>query len=165
MDTLAQRSDLPTTARYHQALDKGYGRIEIRRCWISTDIEWLEQRDQWPDLALIAMVESERDHGGKVSRERRYFISSLRTGAATVLKAVRAHWTVKNNLHWVLDVTFGEDECRIRKDHGAENMAVFRHIVLNLIKQEKSVKLGVKNRRILAAADDDYRMKALKTAI
>jgi predicted transposase YbfD/YdcC len=79
--------------------------------------------------------------------------------------AVRTHWTVENNLHWVLDVAFREDECRIRKDHGAENMAVFRHIALNLIKQEKSVKLGVKNRRILAAADDGYRMKVLKTVV
>jgi hypothetical protein len=68
---------------------------------------------------------------------------------------------VENNLHWVLDIAFREDDCRIRKGYGAENMAVFRHIALNLIKQEKSVKLGVKNRRILAAADDDYRMKVL----
>ena len=165
LESLAQRSTLPTTAHYHESVDKGHGRIEIRRCWISTDIDWLEQREQWLDLGLIAMVESERHHGGKISCERRYFISSLRTDAATVLKAVRAHWTVENNLHWVLDVAFGEDGCRIRKDHGAENMALFRHIVLNLIKQEKSVKLGVKNRRILAAADDDYRMKVLKTAI
>ena len=100
-----------------------------------------------------------------MSLERRYFISSLRVDAQTFLAAVRSHWAVENNLHWVLDIAFREDECRIRKGFGAENMAVFRPIALNLIKQEKTVKLGVKNRRMLAAADDGYRMKVLNTII
>jgi predicted transposase YbfD/YdcC len=156
---------LPESASYHETVDKGHGRIEVRRCWSSTELGWLEQRAQWLDLGMIALVESERHQGDQISVQRRYFISSLRTDAQTVMGAVRTHWTVENNLHWVLDVAFREDECRIRKDHGAENMAVFRHIALNLIKQEKSVKLGVKNRRILAAADDDYRMKVLKTVV
>jgi len=73
------------------------------------------------------------------------------------MDAVRSHWSVENNLHWVLDIGFREDENRVRKDHGPENMAIFRQMAINLLKQEKSVKLGVKNRRTLAAADDDYR--------
>jgi predicted transposase YbfD/YdcC len=165
LDTPAQRGVLPESASYHETVDKGHGRIEVRRCWSSTALEWLEQRAQWPDLGMIALVDSECHQGDKVSVERRYFIASLRTDAQTVMSAVRAHWSVENNLHWVLDVAFREDDCRIRKDHGAENMAVFRPIALNLIKQDKSVKLGVKNRRILVAADDDYRMKVLKTAL
>ena len=114
---------------------------------------------------MIGVVERESHQGDKISVERRYFISSLSVGAQRFLSVVRSHWAIENNLHWVLDIAFREDECRIRKDYGAENMAVFRQIGLNLVQQEKTVKLGVKNRRMLAAADDDYRMKVLSGAV
>ena len=141
---------------YHETLDKRHGRIEIRRCWVSTDVNWLDQRDKWKDLNMIGVVEGERHEGEKVSIERRYFISSLTADAATFMSAVRSHWSVENNLHWSLDISFREDDCRIRKGHGAENMAVFRQIALNLLSQEKTEKLGMMNKRITAAADDEY---------
>jgi predicted transposase YbfD/YdcC len=165
LDTLSKKPQRPQTASFHETIEKGHGRVEVRRCWSSTEIDWLDQRDRWRDLAMIGVVESERHQGDQVSLERRYFISSLNVDAKTSLAGVRSHWAVENNLHWVLDIAFREDECRIRKGFGAENMAVFRQIALNLIKQEKTVKLGVKNRRMLAAADDDYRMKVLNTII
>lgn len=165
LDTLSKKPSLPDTASYHETIDKGHGRIEVRRCWSSTQIDWLDQRQRWPDLAMIGLIERECHQGDQLSTERRYFISSLKVDAETFLAAVRSHWSVENNLHWVLDIAFREDDCRIRKGFGAENMAVFRQIALNLIRQEKTVKLGVKNRRMLAAADDDYRMKVLSTII
>ena len=104
---------------------------------------------------MIGVVEGERHVGDKVSIERRYFISSLTTNAETFMRAVRVR-SVENNLHWVLDIGFREDECRIRKESGSENMAVFRQIALNLLTQEKTEKLGVKNKRLTAAADNEY---------
>ncbi|WP_281645199.1 ISAs1 family transposase [Parendozoicomonas sp. Alg238-R29] len=156
LDPLTRQDSLPESASHHETLDKNHGRIEIRRCWVSTDIDWLEQRNNWKDLNMIGVVEGERHVGDDVSIERRYFISSLATDAETFLSAVRAHWSVENNLHWVLDIGFREDECRIRKGSGAENMAVFRQIALNLLTQEKTENLGVKNKRLTAAADDEY---------
>jgi len=157
LDDLSTKESLVKTKGFHETLDKGHGRIEIRRCWVSTDIDWLDQKDKWKDLAMIGVIESERHEGESKSISKRYFISSLTTDAEHFMSAVRSHWSVENNLHWVLDIGFREDENRVRKDHGPENLAIFRQMAINLLKQEKSVKLGVKNRRTLAAADDDYR--------
>jgi len=157
LDDLSSKESTGNTVSYHETLDKDHGRIEIRRCWVSNDIDWLDQKDDWKNLTMIGVVEGERHEGDQISIARRYFISSLKTGAEHFMDAVRSHWSVENNLHWVLDIGFREDENRIRKDHGPENMAIFRQMAINLLKQEKSVKLGVKNRRTLAAADDDYR--------
>ncbi len=165
LDDLATRKILRESTQFHETIDKGHGRIEARRCWVSTDISWLEQRNDWRDLTMIGVVESERHEGEKVSLERRYFISSMTTDAENFMRSVRAHWSVENNLHWVLDIGFREDECRIRKGFGPENMAVYRQIALNLLKQETSLKLGVKNRRIMAAADDEYRTLLLQGVI
>lgn len=156
LDHLACQEKLSESASYHETLDKGHGRLEIRRCWVSTDVNWLDQRGEWKDLNTIGVVEGERHEGEKVSIERRYFISSLTADAATFMSAVRSHWSVENNLHWSLDISFREDDCRIRKGHGAENMAVFRQLALNLLSQEKTEKLGMMNKRITAAADDEY---------
>ncbi|MGI9278480.1 MAG: ISAs1 family transposase [Endozoicomonas sp.] len=165
LDDLATKKKLPELASFHETVEKGHGRIEIRRCWASTDIHWLTQREDWKDLAMIGVVESERHEGEKVSIERRYFISSLTTDAKKFMDSVRSHWSVENNLHWVLDIGFREDECRIRKGFGPENMAIFRQIALNLLKQETTLKLGIKNKRIMAAADDEYRALLLQGII
>ena len=151
LDHLACQEKLPESASYHETLDKGHGRIEIRRCWVSTHVNWLDQRGEWKDLKMIGVVEGERHEGEKVSIERRYFISSLTTDAATFMSTVRSHWSVENNLHWSLDISFREDDCRIRKGHGAENMAVFRQVALNLLSQEKTEKLGMMNKRTTAS--------------
>ena len=99
--------------------------------------------------------------GEKISCERRYFISSLEADAAILANAVRAHWSIENNLHWVLDVVFKEDYCRAREEYAAQNMAVLRHIALNLLKQENSRKRSIKNKRLKAAWDETFLLSVL----
>lgn len=147
---------------YRETVDGDHGRIEIRRYWVSDDVTWFAERGDWLGLRSFAMAQAERTRGGKTSIETRYFISSL-PGASEELicQAIRRHWSVENNLHWVLDVAFREDECRIRNGHGAENLAIVRQIALNLLKQENTAKVGVANKRLLAGWDEDYLMKVL----
>ena len=122
----------------HEDHDKGHGRVEHRLCYVTDHLSWLTQRLDWCDLKSIAMVESRITIGDKTSTEQRYFISSLPANAEELTKAVRSHWAVENGLHWVLDVTMGEDLSRVRKDQAPENMAIVRHIVLNLLRGAKS---------------------------
>ncbi len=108
------------------------------------------------------MVESHREViGKKPTLERRYFISSLEANAQESLRAVRGHWAIENSLHWVLDIAFREDECRIRAENSAENVAILRHIALNLLKQEKSCKRGIKTKRLKSGWDEAYLSKVL----
>lgn len=141
---------------------RGHGRIERRETWCTSDLAWFEDKEKWPGLRSIAMVESKREVDGSSSTERRYYISSLPgTNARKFAGAVRAHWGVENGLHWTLDVAFREDESRIRKDHGPENMAMLRHVALNLVKTETTAKVGVKNKRLKAGWDERYLLTVL----
>jgi predicted transposase YbfD/YdcC len=141
---------------FHQTIEQGHGRVEIRRCWTLTELDYLVQKPEWRGLTSIAMIEAQRRINGKVERETRYYISSLSGNAAQIAGAVRSHWSIENSLHWVLDVSFNEDACRIRKDHAPQNFSLLRQIALNLLTQEKTAKVGIKAKRKKAGWDDAY---------
>lgn len=146
---------------YHEEVDTGHGRIETRRCWVTEKIDWLEPKGLWTGLRSICAIECERIVGEKVSCERRYFISSLAADASVLANAVRAHWSIENNLHWVLDVVFKEDYCRAREGYAAQNMAVLRHMALNLLKKENSRKRSIKTKRLKAGWDEAFLLAVL----
>ena len=132
--------------------DGDHGRIEVRRHAVCHDVAWLLSDRRYPGevafpgLAMLGMVESTTERGGKTSRERRYYLGSARLDAATFAYAVRAHWGIENRLHWVLDVVFRDDLARLRTGHGPENMAVIRHMAVNLLRQA-APSVSLKNRR------------------
>lgn len=157
-DAIANQAD----DDYHHSVDGGHGRIEIRKVWYSETVQWMADRNDWPGLSSLIAVESQRHLGDKISTERRYFISSLSgTDAETIGQMIRSHWGVENRLHWSLDVSFGEDGCRIRKGFGAENVSRLRRIALNLLKQEETAKCGIKAKRNKAGWDEQYLQKIL----
>lgn len=148
---------------YCKTLEKDHGRIEERRCWVTEEIGWLEQKDEWKNLKSVVMVEAIREvKGCKKTVERRYFISSLEANAEQSLKAVRGHWAIENELHWCLDIGFREDDSRVREATSAENLATLRHIGINLLKQEKSCKRGIEGKRKKAGWDESYLLKVLQ---
>lgn len=140
----------------------GHGRVETRTVRVTDDIAWLKERHRWPGLQSIIAVTATRDSGNKVSEETRYFLSRLSADSPGKLEhAVRAHWAIENNLHWGLDVAFDEDSNRTRKGDSAANLAVIRHIALNLIKREKTSKVGVKTKRLKAGWDNDDLLRVI----
>lgn len=148
----------------HATVGKDHGRLEVRRCWASEDPEllgWLDPERAWPGLRSVAAVAGERRAGGATAAEVRYYLTSLPADPARIAAAVRGHWGIENRLHWVLDVAFREDECRVRSGHAAENFAVLRHIALNLLRQERSLKVGVHAKRLKCGWDDDYLLLVL----
>ena len=141
---------------YYEDHYKGHGRIDSRRYWLPNDLSGISKRERWANLTTIGMAESERNINGKITIERRYFITSLERNAQDFGQAVRKHWAIENQLHWVLDVTFKEDDSRTRRDNAAENLAVIRHVSLNAIRSDKTIKVGVKAKRYRAALMPDY---------
>ena len=148
----------------HTTVDGGHGRVETRRYDVIGDAEWLDPEKQWGGLAAVGRVVSERisKANGAKSSETRYYLLSKRFTAEEFAKASRSHWGIENSLHWVLDVAFREDDCRIRTGFAAENFVVLRHIALHLLKQGTSVKLGIKSRRKVAGWDENYLLELLK---
>jgi predicted transposase YbfD/YdcC len=156
-----------------QSKDWGHGRYEVRRCYClaTTPDEWPQALQQWVDLPSVVMMERERrgvppagvPTGGQVepTTSRDYYLSSLAPQAPRLMHVVRAHWGIENSLHWVLDVAFGEDECRVRTDHAPHNLATLRKLSLNLLRQDSQAKCGVKARRKMAGWDDDYLLRIL----
>ena len=129
---------------------------------VTDDIAWLKERHTWPGLQSIIAVTAKRESDNKVSEETRYFLSSLSADNPGKLEhAVRAHWAIENTLHWVLDLAFDEDGNRARKGHSAANLAVIRHIALNLIKREETSKVGVKTKRLKAGWDNAYLLRVI----
>ena len=145
-----------------QTLDGAHGRIEIRRHWLLGETEHLIDASLWTGLQRVGLVESERRLAGQPpTLERRYYLVSLDGGVEQFAQAVRSHWGIENQVHWVLDVAFNEDASRIRKDHAPENLALMRQVALNLLRQDASAKGGIKNRRLRAGWDDDYLLRIL----
>lgn len=138
----------------HESVDGDHGRIETRAVTVIHDIGWLRERHQWPGLASLVMVESTRETGHKVEHETR-FITSLTLLAVHVAAFVRAHWAVENSLHWVMDMAFRDDECRLRTDHAPANFTTLKHMALNLIRRAKSND-SIRLRRKVAAWDDEF---------
>ncbi len=147
--------------RFHETEEAGHGREETRWYWMTETLPWPLRRIQWKGLRSMGVVEASRTVGEKYTVERRYYISSLPADAQQLAEAVRGHWHIENQLHWVLDVAFREDESRIRTGHADANMAVVRRIALNLLKQDTSVKLGIANKRLKAGWDEAYLLRIL----
>jgi predicted transposase YbfD/YdcC len=149
-------------SRFDIQTEKDHGRIETRRCLVTNDVAWLQEQNQhWSGLRSLIMIESTREIIGRnstgiASVERRYYISSLPAKAALLGKTVRAHWGIENSMHWVLDVAFREDDCRIRIGEAAQNFAILRRIALNLLKSDTITKLGIANKRLKAGWNVNY---------
>jgi len=146
---------------YYETSEENHGRIEVRRYWTTSRLDTLRSRDAWHKLQTIGAVEAERSTNGETTTERRYYILSLPSTAKTFGNAVRSHWEIENVVHWVLDIAFREDECRIRMGHGPENFAVLRHIALNLLRQETTFKGSIKSKRHRAGWNESYLKKVL----
>lgn len=162
---LAQDNDFQTVeSTYARSVNKDHGRIEIRECWAISgqdSLQFLRNHSQWAGLKTLAMISGRRQLAGKTTTETRYYISSLPNDAQQILHAARSHWGVENSLHWVLDVVMREDDSRIRKDNAPANMTMLRHIALNLLKQEKTLKRGIQGKRLKAAMNPAYLLKVL----
>jgi len=150
---------------YYQTSEENHGRIERRRYWTTSRLDTLRTRESWHKLQTIGAVEAERSMNGETTIERRYYILSLPSNAKTFGNAVRSHWEIENMVHWVLDIAFREDECRIRRGHGPENFAVLRHIALNLLRQETTFKGSIKSKRHRAGWNDSYLKKVLNAVV
>jgi len=156
LDTETAAERLPI----HEVVEKDHGRIEIRRCCLSAQIDWLEQKPEWQGLVAVGRVESTRIIGDKTSVETRYYLCSF-NDLERFAVSVRRHWSIENQQHWVLDVQFGEDDNRARKDHSAENLALIRRVALNLFNNNGPSKDSLRRRKLRACLSDRYRSELI----
>jgi len=151
----------PSTKERAQTHDRAHGREEVRTCITLPVPESIIATQKWAGVQSAVSVTAQRTIKGKTSTETHYFISSLASDAAELLRVTRAHWRVENSLHWSLDIAFREDESRIRIGHAAENIALVRKLALNLLRKDTSIKVGIKAKRMNAAWDNEYLLKVL----
>lgn len=159
-DSISKRDITDIEVQTLTTHDKDHGRIETRKYFLVNEISWLDNKDDWKNIQSIGMVERKRIIGEKETFERSYYITSLES-IKLFSNAVRQHWGIENKLHWVLDVSFNEDKCRARKDNSAENLAVLRHLALNLLRQEKTSKKSLNIKKIKCALDKNYLEKVI----
>ena len=148
--------------------DAGHGRVELRECFVSTDVDWLKSlHPGWKDLNSIGMIRSHRriKKTGKTSLEKRYYISSMKEPKPEEFEAaVRMHWGIENKVHWVMDVIFGSDDCRIRQDYAPENFATIQQMAINLVRKLKKGKLSIRCKRLSAALKPEFLTEVLQGA-
>lgn len=144
-----------TTISRDETVDGDHGRVETRTTTVIHDVAWLRERHQWPGLKAVVVVESAREIGDKIERETRFYITSLVLLANQMGPIVRSHWAVENSLHWVMDMVFRDDECRVRTDHAPANFTTVKHMATNLLRGA-STKDSLRARRKVAAWDDDF---------
>src|ERR1700759_1272002 len=149
-----------TVVTRNKTVDADHGRIETRTVTVLHNMAWLKHRHDWPGLKAVAIVDSVRDTGAKTERERRFYITSAPGTADQIGPAIRDHWSVENGLHWVMDMTFRDDECRVRTDNAPANFAVIRHIAHNLIRRAPG-KQSLRQRRKAAGWDDGFLVQML----
>ena len=154
LDDAVSRSDKALALL--ETVDKGHGRLEVRRYWQTQHIAWFADQAAWEGLRSVGLVESVREINGRRTVERRYYLSSLPVEISRFAQAVRGHWSIENQLHWVLDVVFGEDQARARTEQAAENLAALRRLAVNLLRKDKQSKRSVKGKLMRAAIDPDY---------
>jgi len=147
--------------KYSKSEEKAHGRIEKREYWMFSEIDWLEQKNEWAGFKSIGVARNEVIENSKVSIEHRYYITSLKNSPVLFRDSVRKHWGIENSCHWVLDMAFREDESRARKEFAGENFTLLRKIALNLLKQEKTAKVGIKGKRLKAGWDVKYFSKVV----
>ena len=150
-----------TKVSHATTVDADHGRIETRKTTVIHDVEWLQHRHDWPGLKAVVMVESSREFGGKTEMETRYYITSLVMLAVLLGPVVRSHWAVENSLHWVMDMIFRDDECRVRTDHAPANFCTIKHMAQNLLRKASS-KDSLRLRRKVAAWDDEFLAGVIK---
>lgn len=148
-------------ADFVETIDNNHGRRERRRVYSLAAPDFLRHKEAWRDLNSLMMVEARREVNDQISTERRYYISSLAPNAQMAAQTIRAHWSIENSLHWVLDLAFREDELRVRAGNAPENVALIRKLTHNLLQQEKTLKRGIKTRRRVAGWDRSYLLKVL----
>jgi predicted transposase YbfD/YdcC len=147
-----------------ETVEKDHGRLETRRYWQSENIDWFADLTKWTGLRSVGVVEAVRASKGQTSTERRYYLSSLSCDITRFAKAVRGHWGVENQVHWHMDVSFGEDQSRARTGHAAENLATLRRLALNLLKRETTKKRGIRGKQRCAGWDHRYLLHLLSIA-
>jgi predicted transposase YbfD/YdcC len=144
-----------TTISQDRTVDGDHGRIETRTTTVIHDVEWLQERHNWPGLKAVVIVESSREISGKIERETRYYITSLAMLAALLGPVVRSHWAIENSLHWVMDMVFRDDESRVRTEHAPANFTTIKHMALNLLRRPAG-NLSLRGPRKAASWDDDF---------
>ena len=157
LDDVHHEKKLLESENYYKTIEKGHGRIETRECIISEEISWLHNKSAWKDLHGVGVIYCTIEKNGVISKQSHYFIySCMGLNAKQIMKYKRNHWTVENNLHWVLDMAFREDESRARKDNSAENFNVIRQIAFNILKSEKTFKGGITDKQFKCLLDSSY---------